>query len=112
MDVIASTAFGIRVESQKDRNNAFVTHGKKAFEVDIRNPMVLIRSKFLFMRYCFCGPGIYEHIYIYIYIYIDKHAIICIHDTCICIHDNRQHYEPSLLKLFVPVKQKTENIPF
>ena len=55
MDAIASTAFGIRVESQKDRNNAFVTHGKKAFEIDFRNPIVLIRSEFLFMHYCFSG---------------------------------------------------------
>ena len=93
MDVIASTAFGIRVESQKNRNNAFVTHGKKAIEVDIRNPMVLIRSKFLFMRYCFCGQGIYEHIYIYIYIFINMQSYAyMIHTYAYMITDNTMNH--------------------
>ena len=48
MDVIASTAFGIRVDSQKDRNNTFVTNAKEAFDFDLKNPVTIIRSKLLY----------------------------------------------------------------
>ena len=47
MDVIASTAFGIRVDSQKDRNNAFVTHARRAFEFNPASPKLFIRSELL-----------------------------------------------------------------
>ena len=46
MDVIASVAFGIDVDSQTDRNNAFVKHAKKSFNLDIsREPMFMLLSK-------------------------------------------------------------------
>ena len=46
MDVIASTAFGIRVDSQKDRNNAFVTNARKAFDANPANPLLFIISMY------------------------------------------------------------------
>ena len=46
MDVIASTAFGIRVNSQKDRNNEFVKHARRAFVVPRLNPALLIVCKY------------------------------------------------------------------
>ena len=46
MDVIASTAFGIRVESQKDRNNPFVLHAQKAFDFNFRAPLTFLRCKY------------------------------------------------------------------
>ena len=51
MDVIASTAFGIRVDSQKDRNNPFVVNAKKAFEISLRSPIFILRSKYFFPLY-------------------------------------------------------------
>ena len=45
MDVIASTAFGIRVNSQKDRNNEFVKKARRAFVVPPFNPAMIILSK-------------------------------------------------------------------
>ena len=45
MDVIASTGFGIRVDSQKDRNNAFVTNAKKVFVLNPASPGILISCK-------------------------------------------------------------------
>ena len=32
MDVIASTAFGLKINSQQDKNNKFVATAKKAFQ--------------------------------------------------------------------------------
>ena len=48
MDVISSTAFGIRVDSQKDRNNTFVTNAKEAFGFNLRNPVTIMRRKLLY----------------------------------------------------------------
>ena len=47
MDVIASTAFGMRVDSQKDKNNVFVTKAKKAFSNSLTSPVTLIYRKYI-----------------------------------------------------------------
>ena len=46
MDVIASTAFGLKVDSQKDKNNQFVTMAKKMFNIGLANPYFIIASKY------------------------------------------------------------------
>jgi hypothetical protein len=45
MDVIASTSFGIEVDSQKDPNNKFVHYAKMAALGDIKKPSILLASK-------------------------------------------------------------------
>ena len=48
MDAIASTSFGIRVDSQKDRNDPFVTNAKAVFEnFNTSNPIMFLRGKFV-----------------------------------------------------------------
>lgn len=42
MDVIASTGFGIQVDSQKDKNNDFVKYAKKAFDFNFSLLLVLL----------------------------------------------------------------------
>ena len=54
MDVIASTAFGMRVDSQKDKNNVFVTKARKAFSNSLTSPVALIYRKYI----SFCQKGI------------------------------------------------------
>ena len=50
MDVIASTAFGLKIDSQKDKNNHFVTMAKKKiFGGGLRDPLVLIICKYMQM---------------------------------------------------------------
>ena len=45
MDVIASTAFGIQLDSQKDKDNAFVKHAS-SFDFSLtKNPVMLLRCK-------------------------------------------------------------------
>ena len=51
MDVIASTGFGIRVDSQKDRNNAFVAHAKTAFDFNPGSPRLLISREGSFCQF-------------------------------------------------------------
>ena len=51
MDVIASTGFGIRVDSQKDRNNAFVARAKSAFDFKPQSPRILISRKRSFCQF-------------------------------------------------------------
>ena len=46
MDVIASTAFGLKIDSQKDKNNQFVTMAKKLFDRSLANPFLLIAGKY------------------------------------------------------------------
>ena len=41
MDVIASTAFGIQLDSQKDKDNAFVKHARNAFDFDMSKDLVM-----------------------------------------------------------------------
>lgn len=46
MDVIASTAFGLQVNSQKERDNPFVMHAWMAFQaIRISNPVLLAMSE-------------------------------------------------------------------
>ena len=45
MDVIASTAFGLKIDSQKDKNNQFVTMAKKLFDFSFFSPLVIIACK-------------------------------------------------------------------
>ena len=42
MDVIASTAFGLKIDSQKDKNNQFLKMAKKIFEFSIFNPISIV----------------------------------------------------------------------
>ena len=49
MDVIASTAFGLKIDSQKDKNNHFVTMAKNKIFGGLRDPLVLIIRKYIQM---------------------------------------------------------------
>ena len=51
MDVIAKTAFGLKVDSQKDKNNQFVTMAKKLFEFGFFNPLIIIACKYYADKY-------------------------------------------------------------
>ena len=42
MDVIASTGFGLRVDSQSSQDNPFVVNAKKIMNISFRNPLLLI----------------------------------------------------------------------
>ena len=46
MDVIASTAFGLDIDSQKDPNNQFVTMSNKALQFSFKDPKVIILSEY------------------------------------------------------------------
>ena len=48
LDVIASTAFGMELDSQNDSNNPFITHAKKLFAIKLTDPLVLAIRKFYF----------------------------------------------------------------
>ena len=48
MDVIASTAFGLRLNSQEDKDNVFVTNSKRLLNFSLLNPLILIRRKQFF----------------------------------------------------------------
>jgi len=45
MDVIASTAFGVKIDSHNDPNNQFVTMGRKAFNFSLASPAVILICK-------------------------------------------------------------------
>ena len=45
MDVIASSAFGLDIDSQKDPDNLFISYGKKLFAFQFTSPWFLIMSK-------------------------------------------------------------------
>ena len=42
LDVIASTAFGLDINSQKDPKDLFAVHAKKAFNFSSKNPLTLV----------------------------------------------------------------------
>ena len=48
MDVIASTGFGLRVDSQSSKNNPFVVNAKKIMNVSLRNPLLILISVYTF----------------------------------------------------------------
>ena len=45
MDVIASTAFGLELNSQEDHEHPFVVHAKKAFKFTLNSLIMFIASK-------------------------------------------------------------------
>ena len=45
MDVIATTAFGLKINSQKDETNPFVTMAKKTTKMSLTNPFLIIICK-------------------------------------------------------------------
>lgn len=47
MDVIASTAFGVKVDSHNDPNNQFVRMAKKAFEVSFASFNAILFCEFI-----------------------------------------------------------------
>ena len=49
MDVIASTAFGLQINSQKDKNNRFVCMAKKAFDLSVFSPAFILLLLFPFL---------------------------------------------------------------
>jgi cytochrome P450 len=49
MDVIASTAFGLELNTKDDRDNPFVQQAKKAFDIKITSPIILILVFFPFL---------------------------------------------------------------
>jgi cytochrome P450 family 3 subfamily A len=49
MDVIASTAFSVQIDSHNDPNNKFVTMGKKAFMFRLTSPKLLVFFFFPFL---------------------------------------------------------------
>ena len=57
MDVIASTAFGLDIDSKKDHNNRFVEMARKAFDVNFSNPKVLIACKYIHCIHLQKCPG-------------------------------------------------------
>ncbi len=57
MDVIASTAFGLEVDSQKDKNNTFVKMAEKAFKFNLFRPLVFVLCKLNTGNDLFIGCG-------------------------------------------------------
>ena len=53
MDVIASTAFRVEIDSQNDPENQFVRMGKKPFEFNLASPKMLIS--------CEWGMDLFNH---------------------------------------------------
>ena len=45
MDAIATTAFGLKINSQKDKDNPFVTMAKKTSKGSLMNPFFIIICK-------------------------------------------------------------------
>ena len=48
MDVIASTGFGLRVDSQSSKDNPFVVNAKKIMNLSFRNPLFLVQRMYLY----------------------------------------------------------------
>ena len=48
MEVIAKTAFGLNIDSQKDKNNIFVKMAKQGLRLSVFNPFMLITCKYIF----------------------------------------------------------------
>ena len=46
MDVICSTSFGMQVNSQKEKENQFVTHARKAMKTEVKAISMLISSMY------------------------------------------------------------------
>ena len=48
MDVIAATAFGVKVDSNKNPNDPFVDHAEKFLSLNLTSPAFLIACKYNF----------------------------------------------------------------
>jgi hypothetical protein len=46
MDVICSTSFGMQVNSQKEKENQFVTHARKAMTTEVKAITMLLPSMY------------------------------------------------------------------
>ena len=46
MDVIASTFFGTKIDSQNNRNDQFTKHASKAFDLSTFNPAIIVARTF------------------------------------------------------------------
>jgi len=46
MDVIASTAFGIEIDSHNDPNNQFVQNCKEIFKFSFASPRIILMSMY------------------------------------------------------------------
>ena len=51
MDVIAYAGFGLKVDSQKDKNDQFVRTAKRAFKSSLLRPLGLLLRKYLTTLY-------------------------------------------------------------
>ena len=51
MDVIVSTSFGLKIDSQKDKNNQFVAMAKKAFTFNLPNLAYLVTCKYILQNF-------------------------------------------------------------
>lgn len=55
MDVIASTAFGLKIDSHNDPKNQFVTMARKAFDFSFASiNAILFRKQYLSLLLPFC----------------------------------------------------------
>ena len=55
MDVIASTAFGIEIDSHNDPKNQFVQNCKEIFKFSFGSPRILIFCMFLLVHFLCCN---------------------------------------------------------
>ncbi|XP_022082457.1 uncharacterized protein LOC110974856 [Acanthaster planci] len=53
MDVVASCGFGVKVDSQQNKDDPFVKYAKKAFAFTRMNPFVLLLCAFPFLKHVF-----------------------------------------------------------
>jgi hypothetical protein len=49
MDVIASTGFGLQIDSHNDPNNPFVRYSKEIFSFNVRSRKAILLSKYRFL---------------------------------------------------------------
>ena len=47
MDVVASTGFGLQIDSQTNKDDPFVKYAKMAFDITIFSPIILLISTLL-----------------------------------------------------------------
>ena len=47
MDSIAATAFGFKLDSQADPQNEFLKNAADAFQLNLRNPIILLLGNYI-----------------------------------------------------------------
>jgi len=57
MDVIASTAFGIEVDSHNDPNNQFVQNCKEIFKFSFASPRIIMLCMLLIIIFVMCNAA-------------------------------------------------------